>query len=61
MTGVELTAGRISAGQRLELTIEGEHLVCFADGIESDHLALAWGQRVRLAPAEQHLTLVTAA
>jgi hypothetical protein len=29
----------------------------FADGIESDHLAFAWGQRVSIAPARQHLAL----
>jgi hypothetical protein len=61
MTGVALTAGRIAQGQQLELTIEGEQLVCFADGIEPDHLTLAWGQRVRIGLAPQHLTLVTAA
>lgn len=59
-TGVALTAGTISAGQRLELTVESEQLVCFADGIESDHMSLAWGQRVVVGLAEQHLTLVTA-
>ncbi|HZM75464.1 MAG TPA: hypothetical protein VFC19_07040 [Candidatus Limnocylindrales bacterium] len=61
VTGVALTAGRIAAGQRLELTIESDQLVCFADGIESDHLTLAWGQRVLLGLADQHLTLVTRA
>jgi len=60
MTGVALTAGRLADGQRLELTIESEQLVCFADGIESDHITLAWRQRALLEPAQQHLTLVTA-
>jgi hypothetical protein len=59
VTGVALTSGRIALGQQLELTMEGEQLVCFADGIESDHLTLAWGQRVSVGLADQHLTLVT--
>jgi hypothetical protein len=57
-TGVDLTAGLIEPGQALELTSEGDQLVCFADGIESDHLTTAWGQRVSIGLADNHLTLV---
>jgi hypothetical protein len=57
-TGVGLTAGRLTGEQQLELTSEGEQLVCFADGIETDHLTLTWGQRVSVGLAEQHLALV---
>ncbi len=58
-TGVKLTAGLLADGQKLELTSEGEQLVCFADGIETDRLSLAWGQRVSICVAEQSLNLVT--
>lgn len=57
-TGADLTAGLLEPGQALELTSEGEQLVCFADGIETDHLAPAWGQRVSVGLADNHLTLV---
>ena len=30
----------------------------FADGVESDHLVLSWGQRIRVTLAPQHLNLV---
>jgi hypothetical protein len=57
-TGVGLTAGRLGAGEELELTCESERLVGFADGVESDRLTLTWGQRVRVGIAAQRLTLV---
>ena len=57
-TGVTLTAGRLDDGDRLELTSEGEQTVVFADGVETDHLTLAWGQRVTIAVATRHLCLV---
>ena len=56
-TGVTLTAGRLSVGERLELIAEGERTVVFADGVESDHLSLAWGQRVRVEVASRRLCL----
>ncbi|MDI1464218.1 hypothetical protein QEZ54_24890 [Catellatospora sp. KI3] len=58
-TGVRFTAGRIAPGQHLSLTSESERLVVFADGVESDHLVLTWGQRVDIGPSPRHLHLVT--
>lgn len=59
-TGASLTAGRIAAAEQLEIAVESDQLVCFADGIEPDHLTLSWGQRVVIGLAQQHLNLVTA-
>ncbi|GHJ46589.1 hypothetical protein Cs7R123_39310 [Catellatospora sp. TT07R-123] len=58
-TGVQCTAGRIAPGQQLSLTSESERLVVFADGVELDHLVLAWGQRVDIGPSPRQLHLVT--
>ncbi|MEV7228284.1 MULTISPECIES: hypothetical protein [Polymorphospora] len=57
-TGVELTGGRLAAGESIELTAEGERLVVFADGVETDHLTMAWGQRVTVGTADRRLRLV---
>jgi hypothetical protein len=59
-TGTTLTGGNLGAAQSLELTSESERLVAFADGLESDHLALAWGQRLTVGVASRRLRLVTA-
>jgi hypothetical protein len=57
-TGATLTSGRLAAGERLELTCEGERLVVFADGLEADRLELSWGQRLSIGVAERRLNLV---
>jgi NAD kinase len=57
-TGVALTSGRIGDEEHLELASEGERTVVFADGVETDHLTLAWGQRVTVSVARRHLSLV---
>jgi len=57
-TGVTRTAGLLGPGEELSLTCESERLVAFADGVESDHLVLSWGQRIRVSLAPQHLNLV---
>lgn len=56
-TGVTLTAGRLAPGEPLVLTSEGEQTVVFADGVETDHLTLAWGQRVSVEVAARRLCL----
>jgi NAD kinase len=57
-TSVAHTAGRLAEGERLELTSEGERAVVFADGVETDHLSLAWGQRVAIGVATRRLALL---
>lgn len=58
VTGVSLTAGGLGAGEELRLVCESERLVVFADGVESDHLTVAWGQRVTVGLADRHLHLI---
>jgi len=57
-TGVALTSGRLADGEHLELTSEGERGVAFADGVESDHLNIGWGQRLTITVAPRRLALV---
>ena len=56
-TGVALTSGRLVAGDALMVTSEGERGVIFADGVETDHLTLAWGQRVTIGISARRLRL----
>ncbi|WP_369431932.1 hypothetical protein [Glycomyces amatae] len=57
-TGTDLTAGRLQAGERLRLVCESERLVVFADGVESDHLTVTWGQQITIGLADRRLRLV---
>ncbi|MDN3242487.1 hypothetical protein [Glycomyces tritici] len=57
-TGATLTAGRLNVGEELRLVCESERLVVFADGVESDHLTVTWGQQVTIGLADHHLHLV---
>lgn len=57
-TGADLTEGILPEGQTLTARIEGESLVVFGDGIETDRLLLTWGQTVRITVASRRLRLV---
>jgi len=59
VTGTTLTAGRITAAEHLTITCElGEGGTVFGDGIEADHVAVDWGQRIELGAASRTLRLV---
>jgi hypothetical protein len=57
-TGVGHTAGALRGTETIGLTSESERLVAFADGVESDHLVVAWGQQVSVGLADRYLRLV---
>jgi hypothetical protein len=58
-TGTTLTAGRITTTRRLAITCElGEGGTVFGDGIEADHVAVDWGQRIEIGAASRTLRLV---
>jgi len=56
-TGTELIEGVLAGGQGLVITAESD-LVLFGDGIESDAVALTWGQSATVAVAQQRLRLL---
>ncbi|MFC6161471.1 NAD(+)/NADH kinase [Kribbella jiaozuonensis] len=56
-TGIDNTEGLLKAPDSLTITAESD-LVVFGDGMESDTLALSWGQRVEVGVAAVKLHLV---
>jgi hypothetical protein len=59
ITGTSLTAGRITATDRLQITCElGDGGTVFGDGIEADRVAVDWGQRIEIGAASRTLRLV---
>jgi len=59
-TATTLTEGTIDEPNRLQLTSEMEEDgVIFGDGIEGDHLDVAWGQEVSIGLSKRQLRLVT--
>jgi hypothetical protein len=57
-TGTRCTEGELLAGQAMSVTVASDELVLFGDGIETDSVALSWGQTVRIRLADRTLTLV---
>lgn len=58
MTGTAYTEGLLDGTQRLDVSAETDGLVLFGDGMESDQVALTWGQRATLGVATTSLSLV---
>ncbi len=58
LTEADLTAGVLGVDDALSVTSEmNEDGVIFGDGVESDHIALPYGQSVRLSVAPRALSL----
>ena len=57
-TGIELTEGTLGPDDRLTVVSNTDHLVVFADGIETDAIDLRWGQSCDVSIAERRLKLV---
>jgi hypothetical protein len=57
-TATTLTEGLLTEGAELTVISESEGLVAFGDGIETDTLALSWGQQITIRAAEHRLQLL---
>ncbi len=58
LTGTSLTAGLLSGGAELVVTVQSDALVVFGDGLEADRLVATWGQSLRLGASARRLRLV---
>jgi hypothetical protein len=58
VTGTTLTSGSVGPGEHLEILVESDGLVAFADGLESDRLLAGWGQQLSIGLAGRTLALV---
>jgi hypothetical protein len=56
-TATSLVEGELVGTKTLEIAAETDGLVVFGDGIETDRLTLAWGQKVEVRLAERVLRL----
>lgn len=56
-TEATLTEGQLGH-QPLVLVVESDRLVAFGDGIETDAIALTWGQTIEISAAKERLRLV---
>lgn len=57
--GTSLVAGLIEAEPLVVTSEMDDGGTIFADGVENDHLAFAWGQSVAIAPSSRRLMLAT--
>jgi hypothetical protein len=57
-TGTACTDGALAVGDSISVSVESDRLVAFSDGIESDAITVAWGQRVSIGLADRTLRLV---
>lgn len=57
-TGTTQTSGLLAERQSLVVTSQHDNLVIFGDGMESDAIHLAWGQRATICVADRQLMLV---
>ncbi|HET9050354.1 MAG TPA: hypothetical protein VFO60_01545 [Candidatus Dormibacteraeota bacterium] len=57
-TGATLTEGALGSGEALRVTVDSDRLVAFGDGVETDALALTWGQSIEIRAASRTLHLV---
>jgi len=58
VTGTMCTDGVLSRGESISVRVESDRLVAFCDGIESDAITLAFGQRVAVGLADRTLRLL---